>query len=435
MDEAKLHEFMGKLVGDMGGAAIMANVILGEELGLYRAMADGSPVTPEQLAERTGCNARLVREWLSGQAATGYVEHDEGRFRLPEEQALALADEDSPVYVAGGAVVLASMYLDKDKLVAAMRGNGACRGATTTRACSPAPSASSGPAIAPTWSDLAAGARRRGARLEQGAKVADVGCGHGASTVIMAQAYPELELHRLRLPRPLDRAGAPARCGCRCQRPRAVHPGGRARLPGRRFRPDLLLRLPARHGRSGRRGPARASGAEADGTVLLVEPFANDELDENLNPVGRMFYAASTFVCTPNSLSQEVGLGLGAQAGERACGTCSRRPASPASAARPRRRSISCSRHASSSVHEQPQEGRFGRAAGFPLQESGGLSHATAAFPSLAAGRAPPKPSAGRGAGPAPAVARQGHRTCRTAPPVATPMPTMRFSAGNAARR
>ena len=125
MDETKLQEFMGRLVVDMGGAAIMANVILGEELGLYRAMADGEPVTPEQLAERTRCNARLVREWLSAQAASGYVEHDKGRFRLPEEQAMALAVEDSPVYVAGGASVLSSMYFDKDKLVAAMRGDGA----------------------------------------------------------------------------------------------------------------------------------------------------------------------------------------------------------------------------------------------------------------------------------------------------------------------
>ena len=109
MDEAKLNEFMGKLVVDMGGAAILANVILGDELGLYKAMADGQLVTPEELGERTGCNARLVREWLSGQAASGYVEHDQGRFRLPEEQAMALALEDSPVYVAGGASVLSSM--------------------------------------------------------------------------------------------------------------------------------------------------------------------------------------------------------------------------------------------------------------------------------------------------------------------------------------
>ena len=108
MDEAKLQEFMGKLITDMGGAAMMANVILGEELGLYRAMADSVPVTPEELATKTGCNARLIREWLNCQAAAGYMEHVEGSFRLPPEQALALAVEDSPVFVAGGATVLSA---------------------------------------------------------------------------------------------------------------------------------------------------------------------------------------------------------------------------------------------------------------------------------------------------------------------------------------
>src|SRR5262245_39504709 len=124
-DEAKLHEFMGKLVADMGGAAMIANVILGEELGLYRAMADSTPMTPEALAAKTGCNPRLIREWLHAQAAAGYMEHSEGQFRLPPEQAQALAVEDSPVYVAGGAVVLASLFLDKDKMITAMRSNGA----------------------------------------------------------------------------------------------------------------------------------------------------------------------------------------------------------------------------------------------------------------------------------------------------------------------
>jgi len=125
MDEARLNDFMGKLVNDMGGAAMLANVILGEELGLYRAMADSQPVTPEALAEKTGCNTRLLREWLSAHAASGYMEHHDGQFRLPEEQALALAIEDSPVYVAGGIGVVASFFHDKDKLVNAMRGNGA----------------------------------------------------------------------------------------------------------------------------------------------------------------------------------------------------------------------------------------------------------------------------------------------------------------------
>ena len=125
MDDAKLQEFMGKLVNDMGGAAMLASVIVGEELGLYRAMADGVSLTADDLAAKTHCQPRLTREWLNAQAASGYVEYADGRFRLPPEQAMALADEESPVYVAGGAAVLASMFLDKDKIVTAMRGDGA----------------------------------------------------------------------------------------------------------------------------------------------------------------------------------------------------------------------------------------------------------------------------------------------------------------------
>jgi hypothetical protein len=124
MDEVKLNAFMGRLVSDMGAAAMLANVLLGDELGLYKAMADSQPITPQDLAGKTGCNERLVREWLSANVAAGYMEHREGRFVLPEEQALALAIEDSPVYAAGGMQVVASMYLDKDKLVSAMRGDG-----------------------------------------------------------------------------------------------------------------------------------------------------------------------------------------------------------------------------------------------------------------------------------------------------------------------
>lgn len=124
MDEARLHEFMGKLVGDMGAAATLANVILGDELGLYRAMADSQPVTPEVLAQRTGCHPRLLREWLSAQVAAGYMVHQNGTFSLPEEQALALAIEESPAYMAGGASVVAALFHDKDKLIAAMRGDG-----------------------------------------------------------------------------------------------------------------------------------------------------------------------------------------------------------------------------------------------------------------------------------------------------------------------
>jgi len=317
MDEAKLNEFMGKLVVDMGGAAIMANVILGEELGLYRAMADGIPVTPEQLAERTNCNPRLVREWLSGQAASGYVEHDNGRFRLPEEQAMALAQEDSPVYVAGGAVVLASMYFDKDKVVTAMRGDGAlswadhhpCLFSGTERFFRPGYRAH----LVSEWLPALDGVVPR---LEQGAKVADIGCGHGASTLIMAKAYPKstffgFDFHDRSIEQARQRA-AEAAVGDRVEFTQATA----RNFPGSDF--DLVCFFDCLHDMGDPVGALKhtRSTLADDGTCLLIEPFANDRLEDNLNPVGRVYYAASTMVCTPASLDQEVGLALGAQAGE-----------------------------------------------------------------------------------------------------------------------
>ena len=318
MNEAKLQDFMGKLVVDMGGAALMANVILGEELGLYRAMADGAPVTPEELAERTGCNARLLREWLSAQAASGYVELEGGRFRLPPEQALALAVEDSPVYIAGGASVLSSMFMDKDKLVAAMRSDGAlswadhhpCLFSGTERFFRPGYTAH----LATEWIPALDGVE---AKLQRGAKVADVGCGHGASTVIMAQAYPRSRFHGFDFHEPsieqARRRAADAGVGDRASFAKA----SAKEFPGRDF--DLVCFFDCLHDMGDPVGAARQAHAalKPGGTVLLVEPFANDALEDNLNPVGRLFYAASTCICTPNSLSQEVGLGLGAQAGEK----------------------------------------------------------------------------------------------------------------------
>ena len=317
MDESKLMEFMGRLVSDMGGAAMLASVIVGDELGLYRAMADGEPVTAEALAERTGCHPRLTLEWLNAQAASGYVEFDDGSYRLPEEQALALAVEDSPVFVAGGAVVIASLFLDKDKQVAAMRGDGAipwgdhhpCLFSGTEKFFRPGYKAN----LVPSWLPALDGVT---AKLEAGAHVADVGCGHGASTVIMAQAYPNsrftgYDFHAPSIATARDRADEAGVAD------RVTFSEATAKdYEGTGF--DLVCFFDCLHDMGDPVGAARhAHQAIADdGTVLLVEPFAGDSLEENCNPVGRLFYAASTFVCTPNSLSQEVGRGLGAQAGE-----------------------------------------------------------------------------------------------------------------------
>jgi 2-polyprenyl-3-methyl-5-hydroxy-6-metoxy-1,4-benzoquinol methylase len=317
MNEAKLQEFMGKLVNDMGGAAILATVILGEELGLYRALADGTPVTSEELASKTKCNARLIREWLSAQAASGYLEYTDGKFRLPAEQAMALANEDSPVYVAGGAVVLSAMFFDKDKLIAAFRGDGGvswgdhhpCLFSGTEKFFRPGYRAN----LVTSWLPALDGVV---VKLESGAKVADVGCGHGASTVVMAQAYPKSRFEGFDCHAP----------SVETAKQRAAHAGITDRAsfskadaksyPGKDY--DLVCFFDCLHDMGDPVGAARHAfqALKPGGTVLLVEPFANDKLEQNVNPVGRMFYAASTFICTPNSLSQEVGLGLGAQAGE-----------------------------------------------------------------------------------------------------------------------
>ncbi|WP_166366381.1 class I SAM-dependent methyltransferase [Pseudomonas akapageensis] len=318
MDEAKLNDFMGKLVTDMGGAAMIANIILGEELGLYKAMADSQPVTPEALASKTGCNARLVREWLSAHAASGYMEHRDGEFRLPEEQAMALAIEDSPVYVAGGAVVVAALYHDKDKLVRAMRGDGAlawgdhhpCMFSGTERFFRPG---YRGHLVA-EWLPALEGVVDK---LKAGAKVADVGCGHGASTVIMAQAFPKSNFVGFDYHAPsIEVANQRAKEGGVSDRARFAKYSAKD-YPDNDY--DLICYFDCLHDMGDPVGAAQHAyqSLKPDGSVLLVEPFANDKLDENMTPVGRLFYAASTFICTPNSLSQEVGLGLGAQAGEK----------------------------------------------------------------------------------------------------------------------
>jgi len=317
MNEAKLQEFMGKLVTDLSGAAMIASVVLGEELGLYRAMADGIPVTADELARRTKCNARLVAEWLNAQAASGYVQYADGSYQLPPEQALALAVEDSPVYVAGGAVVLSSLFLDKDKQIAAMRGNGAipwgdhhsCMFSGVEKFFRPGYKAH----LVAEWLPALDGVVDK---LRAGAKVADVGCGHGASTIIMAQAFPRSRFYGFDFHRP----------SIETARQRAEEAGIANRITfteatASRYTEgdfDLVCFFDCLHDMGDPVGAARRAhqALKTDGTVLLVEPFAGDKVTDNFNPIGRMYYAASTFLCTPNSLSQEVGLGLGAQAGE-----------------------------------------------------------------------------------------------------------------------
>jgi 2-polyprenyl-3-methyl-5-hydroxy-6-metoxy-1,4-benzoquinol methylase len=320
IDPVRLEEFMGRFVQDFGAGATAPLVVLGDKLGLYRAMADGAPVTPAQLAQRTECNERYLREWLCQQAASGYVDYDAGAgtFRLPPEQALALADDRSPAFIAGAFQVLAAMVKDEPRVAERFRsGDGLAwhehdpdlfEG--TERFFRPGYLAN----LVDSWLPALDGVTDK---LEAGARVADIGCGHGASTILMAEAYPrsifvgsdyhEGSIEAAR--RSAEHAGVADRVTFELASAKA--------FAGGPF--DLVCVFDALHDMGDPVGAARhvRSQLAPDGTWMVVEPFAKDAVEENLNPVGRVFYAASTLICTPASLSQEVGAALGAQAGEK----------------------------------------------------------------------------------------------------------------------
>ena len=319
VDEARLGEFMGKIVGDLGAAVSAALVVIGDKLGLYKAMAGAGGLTPAELASRTGTAERYVREWLCAQAASGYVSYDAatGRFNLNELQALVFADEQSPVFAAGGFEVLTALFKDEPKITDAFRtGKGVgweqhdpslFRG--TERFFRPGYNAH----LTTTWIPALAGVQTK---LEAGGRAADIGCGHGASTIIMAKAYPKSTFVGFDYHAPsIERARALAAEAGVADRVRFEV--ARAQdYPGTGY--DLVAFFDCLHDMGDPIGAARhvRSSLAPDGTWLLVEPFANDRVEDNLNPVGRVFYSASTMICTPASLAQEVGMALGAQAGE-----------------------------------------------------------------------------------------------------------------------
>ena len=320
IDEQKLEQFMGQFVQDMGAAATAPLVVIGDKLGLYKAMADGAPLTPGELAERTGCRERYLREWLCQQAASGYVEYDaaDGTFRLPPEQALALAHDDSPAFIPGAFQLIAAIVKDEPHITERFR-SGEGFGwhehdhdlfEGTERFFRPGYLAN----LVEAWLPSLEGVVEK---LEAGARVADIGCGHGASTILMAQAYPastfvgtdyhEGSVEAAR--RAAERAGVADRVSFEVSAAKDLSGGPY----------DLVCVFDALHDMGDPVGAARRvrSQLAEDGTWLVVEPMAGDAIEDNLNPVGRVFYAGSTMLCTPASLSQEVGLALGAQAGER----------------------------------------------------------------------------------------------------------------------
>ena len=319
IDEAKLNAFMGNFVHDLGAVMHAATVVVGDQLGLYKALAKGPPMTAEELATRTETDPRYLREWLAAQAASGYVQYDPSgeRFSLSEEQSFALAEEGSPAFIPGAFQVGVAQFKAIPKMVAAFRtglGLGwhehdAALFHGTERFFRPGYAAN----LVSQWLPALEGAE---AKLKAGASVADVGCGHGASTLIMAAAFPASRFVGFDYHEPsIAHANDAARKAGVADRVRFEVAKAKD-FPGRGY--DLVAMFDCLHDMGDPVGASRhvRGSLKPDGSWLIVEPFAHDSLAQNLNPVGRIFYSASTFICTPASRAQEVGLCLGAQAGE-----------------------------------------------------------------------------------------------------------------------
>lgn len=318
MEEGRMEEFTRMMVGHMTGAMLCFGVWLGDEVGLYRAMAGAGPLTADEVSARTDANARLVQEWLDGQAAGGLIAHDpaERTYTLSDEAAAVLVDEESPHFVARALSVIGSLYADIGKIVHVYRGDGKLPWGEHD------PCLFSGTEwffrtgyrtkLTTEWIPAMVGVEPK---LTAGARIADVGCGHGASAVVLAQAYPDSQIHGF------DHHAASIHTAGK----RAAEAGVQDRIsfetesaksyPGRY---DLICFFDSLHDMGDPVGVARYAREhlEPGGSVLLVEPFALDgPANITENPMAAILYHASAAICTPNSLSQEIGLGIGAQAG------------------------------------------------------------------------------------------------------------------------
>jgi len=316
----KLNEFLGKAIVDFGATFHAALIRIGDKLGLYKALAAGGPQTPAQLAKKTGTAERYIREWLSAQAAGGYVTYDppSGTFHLSEEQAFALADESSPAFLPGAFQVALASVKAEDQIAKRFK-TGKGMGwhehhpelfVGTERFFRPGYAAN----LVATWIPALEGVE---SKLKNGARVADVGCGLGASTILMAKSYPKSEFTGYDYH---DKSIKTAK-----QRAKEAGVGDRVKFevakaknyPGKNY--DFVTFFDCLHDMGDPAGASKhvRKSLKSDGTWMIVEPAAGDKLEDNLHPIGRAFYGASTLLCTPASLSQEVGAALGAQAGEK----------------------------------------------------------------------------------------------------------------------
>jgi ubiquinone/menaquinone biosynthesis C-methylase UbiE len=319
LDEQKLNGFVLRAVEEVGATLNAALVVMGDKLGLYRTLAGAGALSPGEVAARTGTAERYVREWLNAQAAGGYVEYDpvSGCYTLPPERTVALTDESSPAFLPGLFQLALGAVFDSPRITQAARsGEGVGwheHGRDVHDGCERFLAPGYNANLVDSWLPALDGVVTK---LERGARVADLGCGRGASTILMAQAFPNStfvasDYHEGSIDTALKRAehaGVADRVTFEAA-PAAAHPGDDY---------DLVTMFDCLHELGDPVGAARRVREllAPDGTWMIVEPAAGDRVEDNLNPVGRAYYGFSTLLCTPASLSQEVGLALGAQAGE-----------------------------------------------------------------------------------------------------------------------
>jgi SAM-dependent methyltransferase len=319
VDDAKLHQFIGQMLGDLGGAASIAMVRMGDSLGLYKALHSKGAMTSGELAAAAGADERYLREWLSHQAASNYLSYDPAtqKFALPEEQAMVFAVEDSPVYLLGGFDLMAALLDAQPKVEAAFKtgagvewgDHGACMFCAVARFFRPGYHNH----LVGEWLPALDGAVDK---LNRGGKVADVGCGHGLSTIMMAKAFPNSQFVGYDFHQgSIDAARAHALTHGVAQNAR-FEVGTAKDFSETGL--DLVTFFDCLHDMGDPTGAAAhvRQSLKPDGSWMIVEPMAGDSLEQNLHPIGRLYYAGSTMICVPTSLSQEVGAALGAQAGE-----------------------------------------------------------------------------------------------------------------------
>jgi 2-polyprenyl-3-methyl-5-hydroxy-6-metoxy-1,4-benzoquinol methylase len=319
IDETKLNQFMGQMLADLGGAGSIAMVRMGDNLGLYKTLHAKGPMTAEEFAAAAGVNQRYLREWASHQAASNYLTYDSAtqKFSLSEEQAMVFAIDDSPLNMIGAFDSTVALIGNQEKVERAFKHGGgvnwgdqsSCLFCATARFFRTGYKAN----LIDHWLPALDGMIEK---LQRGARVADVGCGHGWSTVIMAQAFPNSQFIGYDFhPSSIEHAQAHARDeGVSANARFEVAPA--KEYPGKDF--DLVTFFDCLHDMGDPVGAAAhvRQSLKKDGTWMVIEPMAADRLEDNLNPIGRLFYGGSTLVCVPTSLAQEVGAALGGQAGE-----------------------------------------------------------------------------------------------------------------------